>query len=70
MVTGGSNSVVVEKDAVEGASAAPQKEADHENSPDFIPAPWSWITLLGLIFVPLTIYWIRERRQKTDVNTT
>lgn len=75
MVSGAAGSQVVEMADQEGVSDTPlgmnenvpteqESDEDHANAPDFIPAPWSWITLLGLIFVPLTIYWVRERKQK------
>ncbi len=37
-----------------------KKSEKSKNNPDFIPAPWSWITLLLMIFIPLGWY-----RQKT-----
>ncbi len=70
-VTGGEQSQVVERGALDATAetemtAISDKDADHENSPDFIPAPWSWITLLGLIIIPLGIFWVRERKQKKE----
>jgi len=77
IVTGGDQSQVVEKDALATTSGTPadngatvtpdaSTKADHENNKDFIPAPWSWITLLGLIIFPLGIFWMRERKQKKE----
>ncbi len=70
-ITGGENSSVVEREAVENNNdekvITQDKEADHENSPDFIPAPWSWITLLGLIFIPLTAYWYKGRKKEKEL---
>jgi len=39
---------------------------EHEDSADYIPAPWSWITLLALISVPLWWYWRKGRRLKKE----
>lgn len=36
--------------------AAPAEEAHEREQADWIPAPWSWITLLLLIIIPLTWY--------------
>lgn len=34
----------------------PVTEEGHEDIPDYIPAPWSWITLLFMIIIPITWY--------------
>jgi len=74
VITGGSKSNIVERGNLpektnsvtkSGNKPVPKKStSDHVDSSDFIPAPWSWITLLGLIFIPLSIYFIRERKKK------
>ncbi len=40
----------------------PAPKEDHAESPDFIPSPWSWITLLLMIIIPLD--WYRRRAKK------
>lgn len=40
--------------------------AEQEHAPDYIPAPWSWITLLAMIIIPL---WWYRRRQRVDKKT-
>ncbi len=39
-------------------------EKDHEDSSDYIPAPWSWIVLLAMIIVP--IGWYRYKSLSKD----
>lgn len=43
-------------------------EEDHADNPDLIPAPWSWITLLLLVAVPLGWYWRREKKLKDNIS--
>jgi cytochrome c-type biogenesis protein len=70
LVTGGETSQVAEIAEHEDPPGTPIEheepmavaaEDDHADSPDYIPAPWSWIVLLLLIIIPLAIYWRRER---------
>ena len=73
LVSGGENSSIAEIEEHEEEPGTPEQHGhdqviieevdDHADSPDYIPAPWSWITLLGLIVLPLAFYWRRERRQ-------
>ncbi len=70
---------VVEKGDHEEAPGTPQvyteepvqvqKDDKHENSSDYIPAPWSWITLLTLIIVPIYWYWRKEKKLKEEINS-
>ena len=59
---------IVEKGALEGAVPAPaaergtEKEKEHEDGADFIPAPWSWMTLLFMIIVPLGWYKLKKKK--------
>jgi len=48
----------------EPAPKAP--EDDHADNPDYIPAPWSWITLLLMIIIPLV--WYRLKKKKVENN--
>ena len=41
-----------------------KKSAPAKETSDFIPSPWSWITLLLMIIVPLGWYWYRQKRLK------
>lgn len=80
MVTGGEESQIAEIAEHDEEPGTPEdhvdkpvvaEEDDHADSPDYIPAPWSWITLWTLILIPLGIYWTRSRRKSdppTDVN--
>jgi len=43
-------------------------EEDHADKSDLIPAPWSWITLLSLVIVPLYWYWRKEKQLKDNIN--
>ncbi len=71
VVTGGEDSNVSEigdreKPAatIESTDAqATTAENDHEDSPDYIPAPWSWITLLLMASVPIAWYTIRSKKK-------
>jgi cytochrome c-type biogenesis protein len=72
IVTGGENSKIAE---IEEHDEAPGTPAEHghdvepvqeEHAPDYIPAPWSWITLLVMIVVPLGWYWNRNRKVKVE----
>lgn len=38
---------------------------DHMDKADYIPAPWSWITLLAMIIIPL--WWYRHRAKHKKV---
>ncbi|MAZ30188.1 cytochrome C biogenesis protein [bacterium] len=78
LVTGGENSQIAEIEEHEEEPGTPEEhghdevvaeEDDHADSPDYIPAPYSWITLWILIIVPLLIYWVRERRAKKMTET-
>jgi len=73
VVTGGKNSRITERGAlpetsgtsVDNTSKLPVKEkADHKDSKDLIPAPWSWITLLAMSILPL--WWYRQKKKKVD----
>ncbi len=44
------------------------KKDEHADNPDYIPAPWSWITLISIIVVPLWWYWRKERKLKDNIN--
>ena len=69
---------VVEKGAIEAPSTTKDnitssttpvvsnvsEKTTQEEAPDFIPAPWSWITLLALIIVPLCWYWRKQKKEK------
>ncbi len=63
---------VVEKEASDIKVKVPaelQKKdngKDHEEAPDFIPAPWSWITFLAMIIIPL--WWYRIKNKKSREN--
>lgn len=70
VVTGGEDSNVAEiadHEEEPGTPADHVDEAivvaadDHADNPDFIPAPWSWITLLLMAGVPLVLF---NRRSK------
>ena len=37
---------------------------DHEDNADYIPAPWSWITLLLMIIIPLGWYEYKQKKSK------
>lgn len=39
---------------------------EHADKPDIIPAPWSWITLLTLIILPL--WWYRRKQKSLKEN--
>jgi len=41
---------------------APDTADEEEHTPDLIPAPWSWITLLVLIVLPLT-WWYKYKKE-------
>lgn len=43
----------------------PVKE-DHADNPDYIPAPWSWITLLAMVVIPLWWYRRKTKNKKVD----
>jgi len=38
--------------------------AEEEHAPDYIPAPWSWITLILMIIIPLE--WYRRKTKQKD----
>ena len=40
---------------------------EHTGNPDYIPAPWSWITLLLMVILPLGWYWRRNKKNKKKV---
>ncbi|MBL4644507.1 MAG: cytochrome C biogenesis protein [Candidatus Pacebacteria bacterium] len=72
VVTGGDSSRVTEIQDHKEAPGTPIDHVDepttpipaandHEGQKDLIPAPWSWITLLAMIIVPL---WWYKRKQK------
>jgi cytochrome c-type biogenesis protein len=42
---------------------APAPKEEHAENPDFIPAPWSWITLLLMVVVPIGWYWRRSKKE-------
>ncbi len=44
--------------------AAPPAD-DHADNADFIPAPWSWITLLLMVIIPLG--WYKYKQTKVEV---
>jgi len=57
--------------AAEGHTEEPvqaSKDKEHVDQPDLIPAPWSWITLLVLVVVPLWWYWRKEKKLKDNIN--
>ena len=56
------------KDHVDELMVATPAKDDHADNPDYIPAPWSWITLIALIVIPLSWYWRREKRLKRDIS--
>ncbi len=71
-VTGGNNSQVVEMTKHDeepgtlpgdGHTETPTPKKDHADNTDYIPAPWSWITLLLMIIIPLGWYRYRERNK-------
>jgi cytochrome c-type biogenesis protein len=75
----GDKSGIVEKGAIENnvvsdiSSTSPVNATQNDNSgnngeelKDIIPAPWSWITLLALIIVPLWWYWRKEKKLKIE----
>jgi len=70
IVTGGENSTVAERGGSDMSSGetAPAQEpvVTEEHSPDYIPAPWSWITLLLMVSVPLGWYWRRGKKEKNE----
>ncbi len=45
-------------------SVPTKKSANVKETPDFIPAPWSWITLLLMIIIPLGWYGYRQKKLK------
>ncbi len=51
------NSGIVEKGALDRGH-----EHEHEDKDDYIPAPYSWITLLTMIIVPLALYAYKKRK--------
>jgi len=51
-------------DEAESVSAA----KDHEDNPDYIPAPWSWITLFLMIAAPLGWYKYRQKRSQSSTS--
>ncbi len=55
----GENSKVVEREALEGEVA---ESHDHEEKDDYIPEPWSWITLIAMITIPLVIYKFKKKK--------
>ena len=66
IVTGEGSGIVEKMDAAlpDVSTKTPdnsKEEKEHEDGNDFIPAPWSWITLLTMIFVPLGLYWYKEK---------
>ncbi len=72
LATGGEQSQIAEIEEHDEEPGTPEDhvdepvivgEEDHADSPDYIPAPYSWITLWVLIIVPLLIYWIKGRRE-------
>ncbi len=78
VVTGGKNSNVVEKGDSKKISVKPielkNKKVQtpvkkEESNPDFIPAPWSWITLLFMIIAPLAWYKRKKEKQKNKEET-
>ena len=42
---------------------------DHEGNADYIPAPYSWMTLILMVIIPLWWYRRRSRRKATSINT-
>jgi len=70
IVTGGENSQIAEIEMEEkpGMPAGHKKTQtpvdDHADNPDYIPAPWSWITFLLMIIIPLGWYWRRGKKEK------
>ncbi|NOY35445.1 MAG: cytochrome C biogenesis protein [bacterium] len=54
---------VVEKGAVSEKPVAAEKSKEHEDGSDFVPAPWSWITLLLMIIVPLGWFKFKSKKQ-------
>jgi len=43
-----------------------EKSPPAKENPDFIPAPWSWITLLLMIIIPLVWYRYRSKLKKAN----
>ncbi len=42
-----------------------------KEAPDYIPAPWSWITFLALVIIPFYWYWRKEiklKNKKEEIN--
>ena len=64
LVTGGQSSVIVEKGALNTQPENNTENADHGDSPDYIPAPWSWITLLLMSVLPIVWYKYKQKRSK------
>ncbi len=70
IVTGGKKSQIAEtgdqkKPGIitnNNVNEAPAK--DHKDNPDYIPSPWSWITLLLMVIIPLG--WYKYRQKKVD----
>ncbi len=56
---------VAEKEKHDEAPGTPAEhtEPEHEDSADYIPAPWSWITLLLLIAGPLVWYNLKKNKE-------
>lgn len=42
-----------------------EAEVEEKHAPDYIPAPWSWITLLVMIIIPLAWYRLKKGRNKS-----
>ncbi len=52
-----------------GHDKKPEPKEDHADNADFIPAPWSWITLLLMVVIPLSWYKYKEiKNNKKDNN--
>ncbi len=63
---------VVEREASADPGETPvelqSKDEDHEDGEDYIPAPWSWITLLLMIVIPLVWYQIKNTKSRDNKN--